>query len=157
MRKFITALLIATAAFTGCNASAQEAERSPLLPNTLGLHVGSRHSEPGFNDTNPGLYARWADANGTGWALGTYYNSQRAQSAWGGYSFSSPRLGSHNLGVSAALTLGVVPGYRAAKVLPLMVPSAALHFGDAAARLTYVPKVEKSSAAAVHLSLEYRF
>lgn len=174
MQKIFAALVIATAAFAGLNATAQEpseatqsvksaqSTESALLPNTLGLHIGSRHSAPGFNDTNPGLYARWADANGNGWALGAYQNSERAKSVWGGYSFSSPKLGlgsvgARALGIGAGLTLGGVTGYRAAKLLPLIVPSAALHWGDAAARLTYVPKVEKRGAAALHLSLEYRF
>lgn len=156
--------LIACLGFAAANAAmaTDNAERPPFMPSTMGLHIGSKHSRPGFNNANLGLYGHWADADGNGWALGTYLNSERAQSAWGGYSFSSPKLGlgaigSQALGISAGLTLGGVTGYRAAKLLPLIVPSAALHFGDAAARLTYVPKVEKRGAAALHLSLEYRF
>lgn len=165
MRKFLAALFIASAALAATAQEPAEAKQiatSTLLPNTLGLHIGSRHSVAGFNNSNPGLYGRWADAHENGWAAGTYFNSERAQSVWGGYSWSSPKLalgsvGLRAFGASAGLTLGGVTGYRAAKLLPLVVPSAALHLGDAAARLTYVPKVEKRGAAALHLSLEYRF
>lgn len=154
MRKFFAALFIATLAFTATAQEAKPAERSALLPTTIGLHIGSKHSAPGFNDANPGIYARWADANGSGFALGTYYNSERAQSVWAGYSFSR-RM--NTLPISAAITVGAVSGYKAAKITPLIVPSVAVHYGSSAARLTFIPKVEKAGAAALHLSLEYSF
>ena len=160
----LTKPLIACLGFATATAAlaTDNAEQASIMPSTIGLHIGSKHSTPGFNDANPGVYGHWADASGNGWALGTYLNSERAQSVWGGYSLSSPKLGLGSAGsrafaASAGLTLGGVTGYRAAKLMPLILPSAALHMGNAAARLTYLPKVEKRGAAALHLSLEYRF
>jgi hypothetical protein len=153
--KSIIAIVLAAACAMSAQASESAAqERSALLPSTIGLHIGSRHSAPGFNDRNPGVYARWADAQGDGFAAGTYLNSERAQSLWAGYAWSWRMQA---LPISAGLTAGAVSGYRTAKLLPLALPSAALHFGNTAARLSYIPKVEKRGAAALHFSIEYSF
>jgi hypothetical protein len=153
--KSIIAIVLAAACAMSAPASAQESqERSALLPSTIGLHIGSRHSAPGYNDHNLGIYARWANAQGDGFAAGTYLNSQRATSVWAGYAWSWRMQA---LPLSAGLIVGGVSGYRAAKIMPMALPSAALHWGNTAARLSYVPRVEKSGAAALHLSLEYTF
>ncbi len=153
MKAFASFLIAACAICTG--ASAQDnhtpAERSTLLPSHLGLHLATWHSTDTMNNTNPGLYARWADATGTGPVVGSYYNSERSSSLYAAYSrgWQASRLP-----VSAAITAGVVSGYSAGRVLPLLVPSAALHLGSTALRLTYIPKVEKKGAHALHLSVE---
>lgn len=154
MKSLLASILIAACAMSAQASTEDAPERSALLPSTIGLHIGSRHSAPGFNDRNPGLYARWADAQGDGFAAGTYLNSERAQSLWAGYAWNWHMQA---LPISAGLTVGAVSGYRAAKLLPLALPSAALHLGKTAARLTYVPRVEKRGAAALHFSLERSF
>lgn len=145
MKKMITLLLLAACA---CASQAQN-----LLPTTVGLHLGTKHSSAGYNNTNPGVYARWD----SGMTAGVYYNSERATSAYAGYLWET---GAYTpLQLQAGLLLGVVTGYRARQLTPLLVPSlsAALPATDWRARLTYVPKAEKGSAHALHLSIERNF
>jgi hypothetical protein len=139
--KHLTTLLFALAAGSAFS--------QPLV----GLHIGSHHSAPGFNDSNPGVYVRWVDEHGDGWGAGVLRNSEHGTSLWAGYTLNTPRLGP----VSAALTVGAVTGYRAAPVLPLLTPSVALHSGANAVRLTYLPRVTRSGAHAIHLSVERKF
>jgi hypothetical protein len=152
MKDFASLLIAACAICTGASAQDSSAsERSALLPSHLGLHLVTAHSAAAMNDSNPGVYARWADSSGTGPVAGVYYNSERAYSMYAAYSWGWQ---SSRLPVSAAITAGAVTGYNAGQLLPLLVPSTALHLGSTALRLTYIPKVEKKGAHALHLSLE---
>lgn len=49
-------------------ASAQ----ADIIPNKVGLHIGSWHSEPGYNNSNPGFNAQWKN----GLMAGFYENSE---------------------------------------------------------------------------------
>ena len=117
---------------------------------TIGAHLGSWHSEPGFINLNPCLYLRTA----AGWTAGGYRNSVRRNSAYAGWT------GGLDLadGLRAELTLGAITGYPAAPVLPLAAPS--LRIGPStgpALRLTVLPKVHpKQGAHVAHLSAEWR-
>lgn len=70
LRAVLAVALLATAAVVGCTkpAHAAEPDGSGL---TIGAHLGSWHSRPGYNNINPGLYVRDAD----GWTVGGYRNS----------------------------------------------------------------------------------
>lgn len=108
---------------------------------SIGVHVGSRHDRPGFNDSNPGLYARSG-----GGIVGFYRNSERGMSLYAGRVFDGPAFGP----VSTSLVFGGVTGYKAGALLPLVYPSAALRVGSGAVRIGVVPAHVK----AVHLSFE---
>lgn len=123
----------------------------------LGIHVGSHHwPAQDFNNTNPGVYLKGTInavpyvPDGT-YVLGTFYNSERKQSVYAGYVY--PLVGGFDV------VLGAISGYKASPVLPLVAPSYSLRILDSAwtARLTYLPKIEKSGAHVLHLSLEYKF
>jgi hypothetical protein len=169
MRKNLVLSLLAALAFS---AQAQ------LLPAVVGVHLVSYHvekggsSDPGdmgWNNKNPGLYAKW----GNGLTVGAYRNSLYRNSAYLGWTFSdnTDRF---------ALTLGAVSGYdkitegtgdyQAVRcdeangcrtvnlksvILPLLVPSIRVGITDrlsARISLLAVPK----QPAAVHLSMEWR-
>lgn len=118
-------------------------------PQRLGLHLASWHSAPGFEARNPGVYAVWAN----GATLGTYHNSERAQSVYAGWTWRSAELLPRT---HAALTAGVVTGYLARPVMPLLVPSLGVRVAErTTVRLTWLPRVEKAGAHALHLSLEF--
>ena len=123
-----------------------------LKPVALGLHIGSRHFEARdsgtWNDNNPGVYARWSN----GLVVGTLRNSERRQSVYVGKVFETPRW--HGLG--ADVTVGGITGY-ARDVSPLLALSGSLKFGQAAARLSYLPKAHPAASAAVHFSTEWSF
>lgn len=118
----------------------------------IGLHVGSQHfgkNADQFNNFNPGVYVYH-----NGWTAGTYYNSERKQSVYAGYTWEYDIT--HRLAVGA--TLGVITGYSTAKVLPMLVPSASYRFaGSTSARLSFVPAVTKHGASALHLMIERKF
>lgn len=121
----------------------------PAAATTIGLHLGSVHSTPGWCDYNPGVYMR----TDTGLTLGAYRNSECRSSAYAGWTWEA-RRGK----LAAAITAGAVTGYAARPVLPLLVPSLAVDVADKTAlRLTYIPKIEKAGAHALHLSVERRF
>lgn len=121
---------------------------------TIGAHLGSWHSEPGYNNTNPGLYLRTA----VGWTVGGYRNSVRRNSTYAGWTGGVEITTS----LRAELTLGAITGYPAAAVLPLAAPSLRIGAGNhtsagPALRLTVLPKVHpKQGAHVAHLSAEWR-
>lgn len=127
------------------------ASLSTLAPaQTIGLHTVSRHEHSGMNNTNPGLYYR-AD---NGFTAGFYRNSYREQSAYLAWTFETDQW----RGITAAVTVGGVSGYPAAKVMALVVPNVAYHVGESAVRIGIVPKPPShGTAASLHLMLEHHF
>jgi hypothetical protein len=145
-------------------AFAQPEPRSPWLPDTVVVHVTSRHSVPGFNENNPGLGLGWQ----AGWQLGFFENSQsrgrnaardaRRYTTYVGYRLSTEqhRL-SGPVSVSAALDGGVHYGYRnctnpgapgTCRTIAggYLLPSAALHVGAVAVRIGLVLNQRASNA-----------
>jgi hypothetical protein len=117
---------------------------------TVGLHLVSAHQHGGLNGINPGIYARFDN----GLTVGTYRNSYGRQSVYAADTFETDQV--H--GFSAALTVGAITGYPAAKVMPMLAPSVAYHFGADAVRLALVPKPPShGSSAALHLMIEHVF
>ena len=106
---------------------------------TLGLHIGSQHfPAKDFNNSNPGVYY----ISDQGWTVGTYYNSERRQSVYAGWTWDYGPW---------RLQAGAITGYRRAAVLPLIAPSVSLGYGF---RLTVLPKVERGGSAVIHLTWE---
>ena len=106
---------------------------------TLGLHIGSQHfPAQQYNNANPGAY--YIHDNGA--TVGTYYNSERRQSVYAGWTWDSGPW---------RLQIGAITGYERAKVMPMVVPSVALGHGF---RLTVLPKVERNGSSVIHLMLE---
>lgn len=121
-----------------------EALAAPIV--AIGMHMGTIHSTDNFNDFNPGLYAK----NEAGVTVGSFYNSERRQSFYGGWTWSPHK--------NFDITFGGITGYKAATVQPLVLPT--VHFEvakDVRARIGYVPKFHTNGAHAVHFMLEYRF
>ena len=106
---------------------------------TLGLHIGSKHfPAQQYNNANPGAY--YIHDNGA--TVGTYYNSERRQSVYAGWTWDSGPW---------RLQVGAITGYERSAVLPMVVPSVALGYGF---RLTVLPKVERNGSSVVHLMWE---
>ncbi len=106
---------------------------------TLGLHIGSHHfPAQDYNNFNPGAY--YIHDNGA--TVGTYYNSERRQSVYAGWTWDSGPW---------RLQVGAITGYERAKVLPVVMPSVALGHGF---RLVVLPKVERSGSSVIHLMWE---
>jgi hypothetical protein len=138
MLKIITSCLL----FAAQHAFSQGIE----APAVVGLHVATLHSSRGWCDANPGLYARWSG----GFTAGTYRNSECRPSAYAGWAWQTEGA------VRAGVLVGVVTGYKAHAVLPLLLPSVAFDLTQSTtARLTYIPKVQKRGAHALHFSLEF--
>lgn len=133
-----------------CLGVLMAAAMSPACADTrVGVHVGSYHFEGDFNNFNPGAYVYH-----NGWTTGTYYNSERRQSVYAGYTFE------HYLtaDLSVAVTVGAITGYLRAPVLPLVLPSAAYKLtARDSVRIGFVPPVGKGSSAAVHVMFERSF
>ena len=109
--------------------------------DTLGFHIGSQHfPAKQYNNFNPGAYY----IHSSGATIGTYYNSERRQSVYAGWTW--------NYG-PWRLQAGAITGYRRAAVLPLIAPSVALGYGF---RLTVLPKVERRGSSVVHLTWEMK-
>jgi hypothetical protein len=116
---------------------------------TIGAHLGSWHSQPGFNNANPGLFVRAK----SGLTAGVYRNSIRRTSTYVGYTASwaiTPR-------VDASVTVGAITGYTVAPVMPMVVPSLRVGLTEQlSARVIYIPRVhEKQGADVLHLALEW--
>jgi hypothetical protein len=115
---------------------------------TVGIHTVSVHENEGYNNVNPGLYLRLDN----GVTLGTLRNSESRQSVYVGYTAETPAW--HAL--RAAVTVGGITGYRAAPVMPLVVPSVAYEFAPTfRVRLGYIPRPPvKNSSSALSLMFE---
>ena len=108
---------------------------------TLGLHIGSQHfPAQQYNNANPGAY--YIHDNGA--TVGTYYNSERRQSVYAGWTWDSGPW---------RLQVGAITGYERSAVLPMIVPSVALGYGF---RLTVLPKVERNGSSVIHLMYEMK-
>lgn len=146
------------------------------LPDVVGLHLVSVHSDSGkaaagsrgWNNANPGIYARWDN----GFTLGGYRNSLFRDSYYAGWTFT-------DRADRFALTAGVVTGYdkvtsgpgdrqevRCADtcrtvnlknvVLPMLVPSVRLPLTQkVSVRLALL--LAPRQPAALHLAIEGRF
>ena len=154
MKSFTLALLLA---FVSVQTIA--AEPSPYAPSTIGLHIATKHNQPGYNSANPGLYAKWD----SGLTVGFYRNSESNRfgnptkiSTYVGYTAELPAfdLGSYDLRIGA--TVGVITGYGNRRLTPLLAPSVAISKGANALRLTVIPSF-RDSAAGIHLSIEHHF
>lgn len=134
------ALLLATAAHA-----------DTLVPETVGLHLVSKHSSYNtpWNDTNLGAYARWHN----GITVGTLRNSERRQSYYAGWSKDWDVLPR----VQAGLMLGLITGYEPS-VLPMVVPSVRLAVTqNLGLRTSFIFNPRKTGAHALHLSAEWKF
>ncbi len=116
---------------------------------TIGLHIGSKHDKPGFNDNNPGLYIK-TDKKYT---FGTVYNSVNKQAYYAGYTYDYQLT--NNL--EASVTLGGITGYNA-PVTPMIIPSVSYNvFNKAKVRIAFLPQVYKNGSNAITLMIENRF
>ena len=107
--------------------------------DTLGFHIGSQHfPAKQYNNFNPGAYY----IHSGGATIGTYYNSERRQSVYAGWTWDYGPW---------RLQAGAITGYRRAAVLPLIAPSVSLGYGF---RLTVLPKIERGGSSVVHLMWE---
>ena len=114
---------------------------------SIGIHIGSQHDKAGFNNFNPGVYV-----NHNGYTLGTYYNSERKQSYYAGYTFeSAPFYGS----LRGALTVGGITGYGRPMFLAVPSISASNPVLGGRTRLSLAVKTNRDGANALHLSQEW--
>lgn len=122
----------------------------PEATGTVGLHLYSQHTQPGFEDVTPGLYYRWA----SGWQAGVLRNSYQKTSVYGAYTL--PLDADNRLGV----LLGAITGYEEAsghKVVPLLAPHVGVELTPGLwARLAWFVTPGAQDAQALHLSLERR-
>ena len=116
-------------------------------PAVLGLHLATVHSASGFCNINPGAYAVWEN----GFTVGAYRNSECERvSAYAGWTWQTEGR------LRAGVTAGLITGYRRAPVMPLLVPSVSFDVSPSTTvRLSFIPKVEKGGANALHFSLEF--
>lgn len=111
----------------------------------MGFHVGSYHL-PAYdhNNRNPGNYVRWSN----GATLGTYFNSERHQSAYVGY---TQQWGAFSL------TTGLITGYERKLLLPMVVPSVRVaQFDNVSVRIAVLPRFERYGSTVVHLMIEVK-
>lgn len=111
----------------------------------VGLHIGSYHEKPGFNNVNPGIYARTSGDQ----IVGVYYNSLKRPTVYVVQDFHLIKLGP----VRSSVALGVATGYY----WPV-IPMAAAGVSVGPAHISFIPKVKGVNKGAVfHLSTEWSF
>lgn len=107
----------------------------------IGIHVGSWHSKPGFNNFNPGVYYKSDD----GWVIGTFQNSLDRNTTYvGGVIETRNKVYS--------LSLNVGTGYNSPLVL-FPAPSVLLRKHH---RIIYLPEFGKQNPSHV-VSYCYQF
>ena len=119
----------------------------------IGVHLGSYHFSSDGNNVNPGIYGVV-----DGWTAGTFYNSKRRQSFYGGYTWESDEWKR----LSAAVTLGLITGYgKGATPYPMVIPSIGWRHGllgkASVLRIMFVPRASHQKSHALHASMEWKF
>lgn len=113
-------------------------------PEVMGVDIASAHAHSGMNSINPGIYARWSN----GLTAGSYYNSERRMTVWGGYTL-------HDSDDRFALMLGVGTGYGKRRFTPMVIPSVRLGLNETTSVRLSLAAAKNNPA--VHLSIEKRF
>ena len=117
----------------------------PLPALILSLHLLSMHDAPGFNSITPGISIRTAES---GYMAGILQNSEGGTSLFAGRLLESSDK-------HWAIALGVITGYAAAPILPLVTPSYSSSLGSGwGYRISWLPKVNSNGANALHFNLE---
>lgn len=118
-----------------------------IAATVIGVHLGSIHHSgyTEYNNTNPGLYVR----SPTGWQAGTYWNSHRKMTVYGGKAFIFAKVPEHDW--DFGVFVGAATGYPWGKITPMGALST--RFGWA--RLSFSPPVGDKVSATLHLSFEW--
>lgn len=114
----------------------------------LGLHLLTAHMKSGYEMATMGIYLK----SPSGLTLGAYRNSYSRLSAYSAMTLSTEDC-------KWSITAGIVSGYPAAPIMPLLVPSRRFEL-DAKShlRLSVLPKPpQHGQTTALHLSFEREF
>lgn len=115
----------------------------------LGINLYTQHisTQSNPNNVTPGIYA-----NFDGPTLGTYYNSARRQSLFGGWVFETQDK-------RFAILAGAVSGYRENGkdvIRPMLIPSYKMDLVDKFSfRISFIPKPPHGFSSGFNFSLEY--
>lgn len=113
----------------------------------VGVHIGSWHSEKGYNNKNPGVFVRKNNIQ-----TGIYKNSVDKTTAYVGLTKDVQVV--KNLSVGGMV--GVGTGYSKS-VVPMLVTS--VKIGDNV-RISYIPEIKTKkfyTPHVVHASVEFKF
>lgn len=114
----------------------------------IGLHLASWHSLPGFQNVNPGLYAR----NACGWQIGAYRNSEDRGTVYVSKLWDAKRL---PIWGSVALATG----YRESPVVPIPMAGIRIRLPEnLTLRVGYIPRVHHfNEPHVIHAAIELGF
>lgn len=120
---------------------------SAYAETTVGVHVGSWHSEPGFNNKNPGVFVIH-----NGFTLGTYYNSNKYQSYYAGYTFKKQL----NSIFSVQVTAGAI---KYDKFYPMILPTLGINNSliSGTTYIGYIPKISYTKSHIIHVMHGWSF
>lgn len=141
MKRFATAALLAALV-------------APAVAADVTLLSGfiSRHSSPGYHESNHGIGIRIDSGDWAGYAIGTYRNSLDRQTVYVAKEWQWHVAGPLSVGVIA----GGATGYRFA-ITPAVLPEVVLRVGRVEAALVVQPFELRESPAFVAAQLRYSF
>jgi len=119
-----------------------------MMITGIDLYTIHQNSD-GLRNETPGFYAVLEN----GVSFGALYNSHARLSVWAGYSIETNTLTISKIPVSAGLIVGGITGYKAAPVLPLLLPSIKIWN----IRASYIMKTKENQGSAIHFSYEFKF
>jgi hypothetical protein len=111
-----------------------------LIPTivAVGLHIGSYHESPGFNNANPGIFFRTEND----YIIGAYYNSVENPTVYVVKDIKAPGRLDH-----FSVAVGLATGYQYAPLTPVATFNYRFDNGFG---LTHVPHVAKINNGAVY-------
>lgn len=123
--------------------------------------VSDHHtSEPGKNENNfgMGLLYEWSDSPDTKryYTGGYYRNSQDGDTLYGGYGIKHTVISHGDWYVDFGAVAGVLTGYEAASIIPVVLPTLTIGNNSAAVNIQYVPSVNDMNAETVTFNLLIR-
>lgn len=115
----------------------------------VGVHIGSLHSQPGFESRNFGVSHRWSN----GVTIGAFNNSYGQVSTYAGWLWNLDAAGRFGLFIGAATGYGNTE--ESLPLAPIVAPTTRWRFDDRwAVRLSWFADPRAGAAQVLHLSVE---
>lgn len=140
--KTLTKSILLTAILSSSSAYALEGD------TWLNIHIGSLHSDAGFeaddteeyfewNEVNPGLGYEWEATDNKSYRLGAYHNSVDETSVYAGLNLHTK----YTSGIAVGVMLGFVNGYErhGMKVAGIVLPNVMFIYERVRLEVGYIP------------------
>jgi Antimicrobial peptide resistance and lipid A acylation protein PagP len=151
MKKLRTAGVFCVALVALSVCAEEQATKIWINPGAQSYHLNRSQD---YRENNTGLGAEFIVAPAHGFIAGSYINSNRARSQYGGYHWRALHYRPVDVNVSLGPVFALVNGYpdmRDGGWFPAIFPMLSLEYGRYGANFSFIPNPTNGSAVALQL------